>query len=351
MANEIPIQNIYYMLSYAYDVLKEGENVKLADDDFENIYDLFGKILVNGLGLLIKRGFNREYVNVSEEIPLLRGKISINETLKRQNHIVGKLNCEYDELSSNVLFNQIIKASITNLVKYKGLDKQIRDRLLNINRYFHDINLIQLQKQHFSLIRYHRNNRFYRLIIDVCELLFDEMLVSTQKGETIFKDFIRDGRMAALYEKFILNFYKKELTDVKVHSPILQWDKDIDFEHVGNAFLPIMRTDIVLENKNQQLIIDAKYYSNALQVRNVGDTKKLISGNLYQIFTYINNSIFDGIKSGMLIYPVVDTDMDFVYSIQGKKIYVKTLNLNTSWDNIRNRLMEFPDVCLSNTAL
>lgn len=111
---------------------------------------------------------------------------------------------------------------------------------------------------------------------------------------------------------------------------------DIDFEHVGNDFLHIMRTDIVVENKNQKLIIDAKYYSNALQVRNVGDTKKLISGNLYQIYTYINNSTFEGMKSGMLIYPVVDTDMDFVYSIQGGKIYVKTLNLNTSWDNIRN---------------
>ncbi|TWH59348.1 5-methylcytosine-specific restriction enzyme subunit McrC [Desulfitobacterium sp. LBE] len=344
MANEIPIRNIYYMLSYAYDVLKEGENVKLADEVFENIYDLFGKILVNGLGLLIKRGFNREYINLSEELPLLRGKIDINETLKRQNHIVGKLNCEYDELSSNVLFNQIIKASITNLVKYKGIDKQIREKLMNINRYFQDIDLIQLQKQHFSRIRYHRNNRFYRLIIDICELLFDEILVSSQKGETIFKDFIRDGRMAALYEKFILNFYKKELSEVQVYSPIFQWDKDSGFEHVGASFLPIMRTDIVLQNEKEQLIMDAKYYSNALQVRNVGDTKKLISGNLYQIYTYINNSTFTGNKSGMLIYPVVDTDMDFVYSIQGKKIYVKTLNLNTSWENIHHRLIDIAKV-------
>ena len=259
MANEIPIRNIYYMLSYAYDVMKEGENVKLADEDFENIYDLFGKILVNGLGLLIKRGFNREYINVSEEMPLLRGKIDVNETLKRQNHIVGKLNCEYDELSSNFLFNQIIKASIINLIKYKGIDKQIREKLMNINRYFHDIDLIQLQKQHFSYIRYHRNNRFYRLIIDICEILFDELLVSPQKGETIFKDFIKDGRMATLYEKFILNFYKKELSIIQVYSPIFQWDKDLDFEHVGTSFLPIMRTDVVLQSEREQLIIDLRF--------------------------------------------------------------------------------------------
>jgi 5-methylcytosine-specific restriction enzyme subunit McrC len=77
------------------------------------------------------------------------------------------------------------------------------------------------------------------LILDICELIFDEVIVTSQKGETIFKDFIRDNRMAALYEKFILNFYKKELTSVLVYSPIFQWQKDDDFEHVGESFLPV----------------------------------------------------------------------------------------------------------------
>jgi 5-methylcytosine-specific restriction enzyme subunit McrC len=344
MANEIPIRNIYYMLSYAYDVLKEGDNVNLSNEEFDNIYDLFGKILVNGLSLLIKRGFNREYICVSDELPVLRGKIAVNDTLKRQTFILGKLSCEYDELSPNVLFNQIIKASIITLINYKELDKQVKEQLIHINRYFQGIDVIRLQKSHFSGIRYHRNNRFYKLIIDICELIYDEVLVTSQKGETIFKDFIRDSRMAALYEKFILNFYKKELSSIQVYSPIFQWEKDTDFEHIGESFLPVMRTDIVLQNEKSQLIIDAKYYTNALQIRNVGDTKKLISGNLYQIYTYINNSTFTGEKAGMLIYPVVDTELDFVYSIQGKKIYVKTLNLNTRWENIYGRLKEIAAV-------
>lgn len=344
MANEIPIRNIYYMLSYAYDVLKEGDNVNLSNEEFDNIYDLFGKILVNGLSLLIKHGFNREYICVSDELPVLRGKIAVNDTLKRQTFILGKLSCEYDELSPNVLFNQIIKASIITLINYKELDKQVKDQLIHINRYFQGIEVIRLQKSHFSCIRYHRNNRFYKLIIDICELIYDEVLVTSQKGETIFKDFIRDSRMAALYEKFILNFYKKELSSIQVYSPIFQWEKDADFEHIGESFLPVMRTDIVLQNEKSQLIIDAKYYTNALQIRNIGDTKKLISGDLYQIYTYINNSTFTGEKAGMLIYPVVDTELDFVYSIQGKKIYVKTLNLNTRWENIYGRLKEIAAV-------
>lgn len=340
----IPIRNIYYMLSYAYDVLKQGENVALANEKFENIYDLLGKILVNGVSSLIKRGFNREYLNVSDEIPVLRGKININETLKRQSFILGRVNCEFDELSSNVLFNQIIKTSLVTLMKYKQLEKGILQQIVNVSRYFDGIDIIQLEKAHFSRIRFNRNNRFYQLILDICELLFDEVIVTSHKGETLFKDFIRDNRMAALYEKFILNFYKKELSEVKVYSPIIEWDKDVDFDHVGQSFLPIMRSDIVLQTGQKQLIVDAKYYKNSLQVRNVGDAKKLISPNLYQIYTYINNSKFDGEKLGMLIYPVVDIEFDFVYSVQGKKIYVKTLNLNMKWENIYGRLIEMAQV-------
>ena len=330
--------------SYAYDVLKQGDNVKLSNEEFDNIYDLFGKILVNGLSLLIKRGFNREYINVSDELPVLRGRIGIDETIKRQTYILGRLNCEFDELSSNVLFNQIIRTSLVTLIKYKQLDKVIRQQLMNISRYFEGIDIIPLEKSHFSRIRFHRNNRFYKLIMDICELLYDELIVTSQKGETDFKDFIRDHRMAALYEKFILNFYKKELPNVTVHSPIFEWNKDVDFTHIGENFLPVMRTDIVLQTKHRQLIIDAKYYTNALQIRNVGDAKKLISSNLYQIYTYINNSTFNGEKAGMLIYPVVDTEFDFTYSIQGKKIYVKTLNLNSKWENIYTRLREIAEV-------
>lgn len=346
MASVIPIRNIYYMLSYAYDVLKQGGNVNLSNEEFDNIYDLFGKILANGLGSLIKRGFNKEYVNKSDELTVLRGKVAVNETVKRQSYILGKLCCEFDDLSSNILFNQIIKTSIDRLTKYKGLDRNVRQQLVNIGRYFQDIEIIKLEKSHFSRISYHRNNRFYKLIIDICEMIYDETLVTSQRGETLFKDFIRDNRMASLYEKFILNFYKKELSEVYVHSPIFEWGKDTGFAHVGENFLPVMRTDVVLKTRQKQLIIDAKYYTNALQIRNVGDTKKLISSNLYQIYTYINNSTFSGEKIGMLVYPVVDTELNFVYSIQGKRIYIKTLNLNSKWSNIKERLIEIAKVAL-----
>ena len=165
MAIEIPIKNIYYMLCYSYDILEEKENINLSKEDFENIYDLFAKILINGVRNLIKRGFNKEYVDIKEETTVLRGKIEINETLKKQSHIIGKINCEYSEITSNILFNQIIKTSILKLIKYKDLNKDLRDELKKISYYFNDIDSTKLKKSDFNKLRYHRNNRFYKLII------------------------------------------------------------------------------------------------------------------------------------------------------------------------------------------
>ena len=344
------------MLSYAYDVLKEGDNVNLSDEEFDNIYNLFAKILINGLNLLIKRGFNKEYVCVSDELPVLRGKVSINDTLKRQSFIHGKISCEYDELSSNVLFNQIIKTTIITLINYKKLDKQIKNQLIYVNRYFQEIDVIRLQKSHFSRIAYHRNNRFYKLIVDICELIFDEVIVTSQKGETIFKDFIRDNRMAALYEKFILNFYKKELTSVLVYSPIFQWQKDDDFEHVGESFLPVMRTDIVLQNKERQLIIDAKYYCHTTQTQ--FEKHSIHSGNLYQIFTYVKNEHYafkdeSHEVSGMLLYAKTDEEIqpDNSFKMHGSKIQVKTLDLNKPFAEIAKQLNEIANAYFGEEAV
>ena len=45
----ILIQNIYYMLSYAFQVLKQENYREIAGEPFENIQDLFAAILAKGI--------------------------------------------------------------------------------------------------------------------------------------------------------------------------------------------------------------------------------------------------------------------------------------------------------------
>ena len=90
MASNHRIKNIYYMLAYAYQNLREKGYENVASEDFDNIHDLFAKILILGVNAQIKRGLHRDYIPKEEALPGLRGQLGISETVKRQTRIQGK---------------------------------------------------------------------------------------------------------------------------------------------------------------------------------------------------------------------------------------------------------------------
>ena len=89
--------------------------------------------------------------------------------------------------------------------------------------------------------------------------------------------------MCRLYEKFLLEYYRKEHPELTANASQIAWQLD-DTE---NQMLPRMQTDIMLSKNNNILIIDAKYYSHMTQQQYGIHT--LHSNNLYQIFTYVKN--------------------------------------------------------------
>lgn len=82
--NGILIKNIYYMLSYAYQVLKQKNYQELASEDFENVQDLLAGILAVGMAQQVKQGLYREYVPHTDDIAGLRGRIKIHDTIHKK---------------------------------------------------------------------------------------------------------------------------------------------------------------------------------------------------------------------------------------------------------------------------
>lgn len=80
----ILIQNIYYMLTYAFQVLKQENYKEVAAEEFERIQDLFAAILARGISGQLKQGLYREYVSRQETLPVLRGRLNINETIQNR---------------------------------------------------------------------------------------------------------------------------------------------------------------------------------------------------------------------------------------------------------------------------
>ena len=103
----IPIENIYYLLSYAWNKLDEKDRIGVSLDDTTNYVDLFAKVLINGTRILLKRGLEKNYVSETVELAGVKGKLELTETLKRGLHLKQKTICSIDEFSSDIITNQI----------------------------------------------------------------------------------------------------------------------------------------------------------------------------------------------------------------------------------------------------
>ena len=339
----IPVRNIYHMLSYAWEgtLRQEGESF-LDQEAFENIFNLLTAVLIQGVSRLIKSGFVKGYLEYSEELPLVRGKIQLNDTIKCQSFTRKRLVCLYDEFSENILVNRILKSTMQKMLYCPDLDKKYKEQCIVLLRTFSNVAEVDLGNVWWSRIAYSRLNKNYRLLLNISELIQSGLITTEEKGRYKFATFIKDKAMARLYEKFILNFYKKELKDGKAYSSIIDWKLD---EEPGENLLPVMKTDIVVEREDGKLIIDTKYYRNALTQSNLGETKTIISSHLYQIYAYVKNSN-EGKVSGMLLYPTVDYDLIQSYRMGGNNIHINTINLGESFVAIKDNLIRIAYSCM-----
>lgn len=329
----IPIQNIYYMLSYAFQVLNEQGYKNIATEQFNNVAELCAAILAKGISVQLKRGLGREYIEQTESLSSLRGRIEISESIKTRSMLKKQLICSYDDFSVNSYMNRIIKTTM-ELLLHADISKARKKELRKLLVFFGDVELLDVHTINWN-VQYNRNNQTYRMLISICYLVVKGLLQTNSDGTTRLMDFLDEQRMCRLYEKFILEYYRREFPQISASASQIPWAVDDGVR----AMLPVMQSDIMLSYEDKVLIIDAKYYSHTTQAQY--DTHTLHSNNLYQIFTYVKNKDSEmapqpHVVSGMLLYARTDEKVqpNNTYWMSGNKISVKTLDLNCEFSDI-----------------
>ena len=333
------IRNLYYMLAYAFSMLNKSEYRALATEDFDNAAELCAAILERGVSLQLKRGLGQEYVNRTEARSSLRGKIEVTESVKSQALLRRQLVCSYDEFSVDTTMNRVIKATAALLVR-SDISRARKKSLKKLMVFFADVSDIDLHTVDWNM-RYDRNNRTYRMLMAVCWLVVKGLLQTQSDGSVCMMGFFDEQRMSRLYEKFILEYYRKEHPHLHASASFIDWVLDDNFSHG----LPKMRSDVTLSAGGRVLIIDAKYHTSTMQT--YYEKQSVKSENLYQIFAYVKNKqiAFERAEesvevSGMLLYAATDEDIqpDATYRMSGNRISATTLDLDCPFDKIRAQL-------------
>lgn len=335
----ILICNIYYMLTYAFTDLKHKHYQDIKPEEFEHIYDMFAEILYKGMSMQIKQGLYRAYIDKHENLHTLRGKLNLQGTIKNRISRQTAIDCEYDELSVDNILNQILKFTAMTLIREGSVEQKRRAALRRLMPYFSNVSDISKSDIHWNMLCYGRNNQSYRMLMNICDFILDGLLMTTETGEYRMSTFSEE-HMNTLFENFVRNFYKVECEDISVDPKRkIEWDIDHDAE-CCIEFLPEMQGDIILHKRDKTLIIDTKYYGKTLSTHYA--KKTLHSENLYQIFAYVKNydNGHTGNVAGMLLYAKTSEEItaDLAVTLDNNKFWVKTLDLNQKFEDIKKQL-------------
>ena len=340
MKSTIPIQNIYYMFCYAWSKFASSEVIKVGSVDSPELIDLFAKVLLDAFSYLRRRGLDRGYVPTTDTLSVVRGKINLQGSIALRMRHTPQLVCDFEEFAADILTNQILKATIRRLISTANLDGNLKEKLRLVLKYFREVRDVRLSRQTFRSIQIHRNNSFYSFLMSICELAFASIIPNEVGEGYSFSDPLRDdAKMALVFQDFVKHFLRIEQSEYKVTPLQLKWDAIGSDENL--AMFPTMRTDIHLEKQAEHVIVDTKFYREALQTYH--GKSSIHSGHLYQLFSYLKNAEamsneFLNAK-GILLYPAVGEKVSFEAVVQGHQVQVRTINLDQAWAGIRADLL------------
>ena len=336
----IPIKNLFFILCYAWGRLDEGELVNASLDEVSTPQDLLARILINGSNRVLKDGLDRGYLEFAEESSSLRGKIDFSTSISRLLFEQAKAATFVDELSHNILHNQILKTTLLSLANNDLVDSKLRSELSRLVRKFNDVDLIRLTASVFKRVQIHQNNTFYAFLTNVCELVYLQGTPNSEQGGIKIRDFSRDEvKMRKVFQDFVFNFYKLNQKEFLVSSERLTWGARGDEDAL--KVLPNMYTDVSLNSPTRKIILDTKYYAEAFQ-SNWGK-QSFHSSHLYQLNTYLDTAQRTSKEvrrlDGVLLYPATNDEFTFKFELRDHSITVAALDMRQDSSQISTRLL------------
>ena len=253
--------NLFYMLSS----LKDEEAFCYDSDrlieikEGQNFFDILGRLFLNELEYIFKRGFYKKYVQKEENIRFLKGKLLIGKQVQNDIKKNVRFACSYGDLTFNNLENQIILKAVTLLIPLIRFNEDIRWNLLRFSHLLkEEVSLENIVPEDCNKIQFSRLNDYYAPIIQLSKVILRNYFIrSTSAGESIGFNFIVN--MNKVYEDFITELIE-EVTEEQSRDYVVE--RQERFDSLVRERRIVGRPDVILRKKNTDkypYIIDAKY--------------------------------------------------------------------------------------------
>ena len=247
------------------------------------LLEIFISMFLCELEALVKKGIKSDYVALEENLNFLRGKLNINEQIKRNSIHKERFYVGYSEFLSDIKINRIIKTTLKFLYKKSNSSKN-QQKIRELLFIFDEVSECEDYKNFFAKLVINRQVKHYEQTLLWCKIFLLNNSFTPHKGDDLALALLFD--MNALFESYVGNFIKKSFPGT-----ILQHSEKHLVEDPKSFKL---RPDIFLKGK---FIADTKW-------KIVSSRDDISQADLYQLYAYGKKHPCDGKLH--LIYPKID---------------------------------------------
>ena len=246
------------------------------------LLEIFISMFLCELEALVKKGIKSDYVALEENLKFLKGKLNINEQIKRNSIHKERFYVEYSEFLSDIKINQIIKTTLKFLYKKSNSSKN-QQKIRELLFIFDDVSECEDYKNFFAKLVINRQVKHYEQTLLWCKIFLLNNSFTPHKGDDLGFALLFD--MNALFESYVGNFIKKSFPGT-----ILQHSEKHLVEDPKSFKL---RPDIFLKDK---FIADTKW-------KIISSRDDISQADLYQLYAYGKKHECSNLY---LIYPKIE---------------------------------------------
>ena len=247
------------------------------------LLEIFISMFLCELESLVKKGIKSDYVALEENLNFLKGKLNINEQIKRNSIHKERFYVRYSEFLSDININRIIKTTLKFLYKKSNSSKN-QQKIRELLFIFDEVSECEDYKNFFAKLVINRQVKHYEQTLLWCKIFLLGNSFTPHKGDDLAFALLFD--MNALFESYVGNFIKKSFPDT-----ILQHSEKHLVEEPKSFKL---RPDIFLESK---FIADTKW-------KIISSKDDISQADLYQLYAYGKKHPCDG--KLYIIYPKIE---------------------------------------------
>ena len=246
------------------------------------LLEIFISMFLCELEALVKKGIKSDYVALEENLNFLKGKLNINEQIKRNSIHKERFYVRYSEFLSDININRIIKTTLKFLYKKSNSSKN-QQKIRELLFIFDEVSECEDYKNFFAKLVINRQVKHYEQTLLWCKIFLLGNSFTPHNGDDLGFALLFD--MNALFESYVGNFIKKSFP-----CTILQHSEKHLVEDPKSFKL---RPDIFLKGK---FIADTKW-------KIVSSRDDISQADLYQLYAYGKKHECDKLH---LIYPKID---------------------------------------------